>query len=670
MDEIGDMYDFALGYTDPTSGNTLMVGYVMPPGVGFQEATDLQDANHIVQIASPNQVDRYERYPKTSQGDWSGGSRQLIYANANQYYDTPQGLIETVQPGALQLMVQPAVTLVDAASGNPTNCSIVGMSNYVLVASYVAAGHNVTDSTGTTAQIGGDHEIIDMLPYSPSGANGGVFCAVTTAGIWRISKATIGGALSGTQQTNDAPATSGKCLAYFNDKLYYITSAGAINYTTLDAGATGGTAFHTPGNIESKVSCLCSGASGLVFSKNSPGAGRNAPTFSAIYTSDGTTAGTVRVADIPGSVNYMMEANGITYIVAQLPAVSPAGATPTGVPYPSYTLYALSGSTLTVIDDARWLPSDFTTVSYTSKASLATDGRFLYLGWGYFVIRYDLQNNYAVTRVFSFNANTGWNCISVTTGNFGGIGSAGVWAAVGQAGGGINLQQILPPNSVPSAATTANLITSYFDFGTPTTNKAFRSIDMTFQSAYQAGQVQIAYALDNATSYTPMTIQAGVSPNKIIAYFPPGTKGFRVRFQITMNSTLTASPVIVAYAVKANLGRVWTVSANCARDQKGRNGEKDIQNLSAMDMIANMVNSYKITAGQCILYIPDPTQPPVYSGGVLTNPQGVAQVNALVQDYAYTTNPGVAPGLRDSQVDGGTQRDMEGTVQLTLVEQL
>src|SRR5215472_9296703 len=74
-DAVGPTYDIALGYRDPATGVVNMVGYVIPPSGTFEEGTDIQDEEHLVQISSPLNTDRYGRFPRVSQGDWSGGER-------------------------------------------------------------------------------------------------------------------------------------------------------------------------------------------------------------------------------------------------------------------------------------------------------------------------------------------------------------------------------------------------------------------------------------------------------------------------------------------------------------------------------------------------------------------------------------------------------------------
>jgi len=96
---IGDTFDLALGWINPATDTALMVGYVITPSGQFSETTNIQDEQHLVQIASPFSSDRYGRFPKVSQGDWSGGERQLIFVTGNQYYSSQN--LETSVPGHL-----------------------------------------------------------------------------------------------------------------------------------------------------------------------------------------------------------------------------------------------------------------------------------------------------------------------------------------------------------------------------------------------------------------------------------------------------------------------------------------------------------------------------------------------------------------------------------------
>src|SRR5215469_12076203 len=49
----------------------------------FHEETELQHKDRIIQLGSPNLIDReFEQWPQVSQGDWSGGMLQRVFTGA------------------------------------------------------------------------------------------------------------------------------------------------------------------------------------------------------------------------------------------------------------------------------------------------------------------------------------------------------------------------------------------------------------------------------------------------------------------------------------------------------------------------------------------------------------------------------------------------------------
>jgi hypothetical protein len=73
--QVGEEYDIAIG-CDRGTGVTFMWGYLLHPGTEWSEAPDISDEQRIVQIASPNNTDRFTFYPKVTQDDWTGGEGQ------------------------------------------------------------------------------------------------------------------------------------------------------------------------------------------------------------------------------------------------------------------------------------------------------------------------------------------------------------------------------------------------------------------------------------------------------------------------------------------------------------------------------------------------------------------------------------------------------------------
>lgn len=83
--QIGNKYNVGV------SDGTRYYGYVFQPNVqqgGMIESSDVATKDALVNYGSPSLVDRdLVYYPRFSQGDFSGGGRQLIAINPTQYYD-------------------------------------------------------------------------------------------------------------------------------------------------------------------------------------------------------------------------------------------------------------------------------------------------------------------------------------------------------------------------------------------------------------------------------------------------------------------------------------------------------------------------------------------------------------------------------------------------------
>lgn len=80
-------------------------GYVLAPDAtqsgGWHEKTDIAAKDAQIQYASPNIIDRdFVFWPRVTQGDWSGGSRQVTFINPSQYWDSD---LDTRTPGYMTL---------------------------------------------------------------------------------------------------------------------------------------------------------------------------------------------------------------------------------------------------------------------------------------------------------------------------------------------------------------------------------------------------------------------------------------------------------------------------------------------------------------------------------------------------------------------------------------
>ncbi len=634
--QVGTQYDFALGY-DPGIGSATMVGYMIGEGKEWSEGTQLQQIQQLVSVASPNLVDRNLTFwPKVSQGDWSGGERQLIFgiSNISNRYFLTDGGIDTSVPAGLTLMPSATATFTQADAGvGVSPLAGDGASYYLGVtgANLYIVGNAATNAYHIPAA--STHEIFSLLstPYGIfAGSQDGIFNVTPTG--------------SYTQWTND-PISSvpGRSIAYFNNLLFYITSGEQkLNSLAVAAGAAPGTTVFTLGSatrfFEPHFSCVASTANGLFLSTWREASASNATAISVLYTSDGVTM--TRIGDVLGQVMHAHEMNGVLYILVYGSQQSIGDL--------DYTLYTYTGGTLATLDDLRYVIPDFMEFApgvqpTTVKVYLSGDGRFLYISWpGLQALRYDTMNS-AFQKVGT-NAIVGAsNITSHRTIPSQGLGIIDSYTANGTVY--VTRYGTLPPAS----GATGQLVTSYYDFATPGLNKYMRTFEVEMASPLPLGaMVTVEYQLDSGTVWAPLPVQA--SSIRLLTGFFTHTKATRVRFRLTLTAGPGGSPVIRSTAAKATLGRVWTTTAVCNREQKTRNGELDNQGLKSQDLIANIYQAYQ-NSGNCTLYFPSPSQ----AGGVET-------ALCIVEDYKWhSTKGGPDPG------DQG-QYQLEGEVDVTLVE--
>jgi hypothetical protein len=634
--EVGLKYDFAMGY-DPGTGTATMVGYCIPADKGWSESTELQDIQRLIQVASPSTVDRdLTRWPKVTQGDWSRGERQETFVDTARYYIS-DGNIDVSQPGGMKLF-NSATTTTMAMNGAFNTLPLVsdGTNWYLGISQTAGTNLLIGNSTGAmTAYTVGGGEIIDMLmtPY-------GVFYG-TAAGIYSVTSA-------GVATLAIAEGISGLCrqsLAYFSDKLFYITAGDTtIHYISVVTGGAS-TVLVTALAFETHYSCITSTASGLFYSKYHEISATQPTQLTILYSDDGTGAGETRIGDIPGLVKQAREVNGTVYILAQL--TQPAGRA-------DYTMYTLTssvatGAVLAILDDTRYLQfSDFWANNPTPTAycrgSLFGNGRMLDIAWpGLKGLRLDLVSG-GISRIGSNDGGFGRQNISAhriveTT-------TAGMIQVIGA-----NTTVTLSVYNAPPKQGT--LTSSYIDFATPALPKSYRSVEVNlFAPLPQGASIALAYSLDSSTTFTPLPISAN-SSTLVTGFLPKGTKASRIKVQITLIASPTgASPIVSTEALKANLARVWKTTASCRLKQQLNNGQEDQQGYGPSQLIANFQNAYA-NAGRCVLFVPAP--------GV---PGYVEQVNASLEDYTWSVSK---PTARANEQHGGVN---EGTIDCTFVESL
>lgn len=666
--DVGQGYDVAIGFDNGTT--IKMIGYTLQPGTQWQESTDIQDEEHLVQI-STNQTDRYSRYPKVSQGDWSGGERQTFFIDPTKYFSSNGGINVTV-PGQLQSFAGRQSQVFTGGSGGAAPAATDGTSvwiiynqaatcNLVIGSTLVAGGNFAKKLNGTFATA---NDVIAGSEFFNNSAL--VSSAGVLHGIWRVDN--TGATIS--QYTNDLQGATLPSMAFFNDKVYYSSGGGtALSFVPLatPAGAAAGTTAFTPatGN-NSSVGCLVSTATNLYFITSVPNTSF-ASSNSTIWSHDGTT--TTRLGIVPGTPIGGGSVNGIVYYIFSMPQ----DFTQQGFSnvFGGYVVYQVDGTTLSIFDDFRAVDVSFQSKNQSAPSlpmgNVVGDGRYLFLSMpGFSVKAYDLLTpGNPVSQYGPFVADTG--AIPSTFSNLSVLaGSTSTLASVVQVQ--MDGQGVLNVSQTGGGSMLGVITMSYMDFGAPDDVKLMQKvfIDLVAPLAdtftnYQP--VQAGYRIDNQTAFTPLTIQVNAATGNLFAYFPANTKAARIQLQITLQqsnagATSGLSPVVRSVSMKATLGRSWTFTLAADRNQRLRNqgtsAGEDTQGSNAQAKLANVLNAYRQSGGDVVMFVPSPTQA-----------NGVEQVNAVIQDYKYGSNTQIGP----YNTEYGNF-DMEGTLQLTVTETL
>jgi hypothetical protein len=652
-DQIGPVYDLAMGRIDST-GNAEMVGYVLTPSSGWTEATNLQDEEHLVQVDSPFSTDRFGRYPKVSQGDWSGGERQLIFVNGNQYYQSQQ--LQTMVPGHLTCAgYYTSFTITNGITGAGTTQqprSVSQGSSEVFVIGGVGGTYAVTKVNLNT----GVQTVYDTNSNSPPNEmlrlGNGLYVAQAN-GIWQLN--VTSGAWTQVVDDDVEGVLQGSSLSYLEGQIYYLLG-GSTGGSIYEAGypfpgASAGTQVYAGYEFESNLQAVTNSGTGLVV------VAQSAAGFQAwVYSFDGASANYLGM--IEGAVQDVCQANGVVYILCETPYFGGQVTSP-AVPI----IYQLDGSTLSVFDDFRAVSSDFLPIAAKGYGHLAQDGRYLYLFTsGLNTKRYNLTSG-AISDIGNPSADSGLEYQragaalidgSIAEIDMGLAGSNTLYACLAQA----------KPNA------NGYLITSWYDFGTPGVDKSFTQIEFTFNAPTDAtslNAVTLQFQVNNPTAtWTSVTGALAQNSNDVIFTLPYPTIGSRVRFQITL--VAAEAPDIQSYSISATLARTWTVTVSCRRNQSVRNGApgRDPQNLTSTQLIANIKECYR-SGGNVVLYMPDPTIDEAAVAANLGPAVGVALCFAVLQDYSWTTaNTGVSPAYRTDATPPG----IEGDAVLTLTEAL
>lgn len=652
-EQVGPTFDIALGYLDPNTNLVKMYGYVVSPSGNSQEGTDVTDDQHLVQIASQASSDRFARFPQVSQGDWSLGERQRVFVQNNMYYQS-DGNVDVSTPGNLTLFgdnVTQTVTLTGTFNTTPA----ITDGDQVFIGGKTDATHNIVRfQAGTLAyfQLNTGEEVFDML-YTPVGA-----LCMTASGLFFFDNP---GTTNLVVESMGNPELSSPSMAYFSpngttgtDKLYWIKNVangiGLIKSWNFSTSTE--TTELTASNAEPYFSSICSTANGIFFSTSS-----DLPFHQFWYTWTGSAADQpTRIFDVEGRVEYAHEALGVTYVLCR--NFQEGFRT-----HPAWTLYSINGTTVSVVDDARYLADpnfapkcelvatfdgSIPSTSMDFKPCLWDDGRFLYVAWpGLATRRIDLIHG-GLSQIGPDTSSGSANSVSArrfvtTNGQFLDLSTVGTTMYISAPTG--------------TAQNSGTLISSFIDFDSPGAAKIFRSVQFaTFEAFVGQQNIQFSYRLNQSDSFTVLpTVQSG--PRNYTATFPPNVKGNECQLQVILTSDPTAgAPIMTSNTLIADQGRVINITVACRRRQGQRVQDQESLNMgqwSGQQLQANIMNIRNLGGGKCWAYIPDPTAE-----------NGVAQIQMDLLDYQRNTSTGAATGLR--QVDGDA--DMEADIVLSLTE--
>lgn len=655
LGEIGSRYDVAIGF-DNGSGTANMVGYVLAPTTVWQESTNLTDNDRLVQIGSDNTTDRFTYFPKVSQGDWSGGERQINFVDPTRYFSSTR--METSIPGALQILgTEITVNLPALVGTTPIKGSRAiendGQTTYVRTTGG-ASGNFVTlfNAGGAmTARTAAGNIVLSELIRTPRA----IVASSVSNGIWQLN--------DNTQVTTDVttlvPGANPPVMAYNAGKYFYAFTISPWNLRYV----TGAPPFAVSVQVlahnasEDYPYGMVGGSTGVVYGSIGIPASGTAPTYfnneTYLWQSDGTSTETY-LGVIPGLIRDMVNVQGTIYILSLY-----AGLGVSGSVFPILTTLTNDG-VLAMFDDYRVLDSSFQPIMVGTGlyGNLSSDGRFLYMAFGGFAIkRYDL------TKTAVGNA-----VVDVTPTAINAFAAAGVWVtAYSQGFTAIQSGDSKVVEEVDSGANQVSgvgvLTTSWFDFKTPTTYKLWRAFEVSLSAGTGSGTIAVTANIDNvsALALTAITTSTG----NLLFYFPQGTKGLKCQFTLTFTSAGGSGPVVLQYAVRATLARAFTFTVQARRRITCQDGSQDTQGTGttgsqtgpAQFLVANIENAYKQASGNVTMFIPSPA---VTTAGA----SGVEQISAVIEDYKWTT-----PKPGPSSSDQGAP-DMEGNVEITAVEVL
>lgn len=605
--QVGSVYHLALGTkSDPSLANPdSIVGFMLEnmQGQDFQESTDVNARQSFTSHSGPNLLDRdLVSYPRETQGDFSGGILQPVYITKDMCYDSDLFLDNA---GYLQLQsrivtVEMATSV--GASGANSGPAIVAVGTTL----YMLYGDGVVYQS-TNGSAGGSIALGANAYYICT--DGKYLYALTLSSILRwdgSAVVTVASSLNGTF-TNGAlqrlwfvdMGSNGYRLFYLNDadELYYMLVADSTSFPIALTSQYQVAA----GNTLQTVVDVAPFATGFAFA-----------TKEAVWYNDGQNSTLLYAA---GSAVIQ----GIAYCQGNLYAV--VNSLSQGSPS---SLVEISGGTATVVVSFG-VPTQFqpTEIGYPSASATSV---YVPVEAGVnpisgvssaYLLRYNVLTK-AVSHTPTMNA-----LVSVRAAHVGE--SAAVAYTTNPSGTLLGwMDSTRNTFSGPSQEyqTSGKLVTSVYDFSTPSIAKLFRRVFVSHAPLPLGASITVeAHIGQDPTEFVAGTTSPSPSGATItnsttgstltVLTLPTGTRGLTGYFVLTLNAGNTdlTTPVVYWMSTEIGIGWTWKFKVGCFRAQQTLAGMEDQQGLKGRDKYF-FLQQLQENALTCIFYHPNGVQYP------------------------------------------------------------
>ena len=201
----GTLYHVVIGDGTRTYGYMLQNHGGQSDKSALNESTDINSRDQLIQFSSPSLIDQHlVNYPRVSQGDFSGGSLQVVLLDATKFFDSD---LDINTPGYLQL--RPSLNRTTKTIASPSAYTQVIAWNGDIWFSYGESSGNIYSLVGATtlgsslgAVRGLDTDGVNLwiggsagLNYSQNGTTTNVAASAlngTAAKWWVLNQGTFG----------------------------------------------------------------------------------------------------------------------------------------------------------------------------------------------------------------------------------------------------------------------------------------------------------------------------------------------------------------------------------------------------------------------------------------------------------------------------------------------